>query len=92
MAAPPPAFPKLVWNRDTDGGRYAPPDGDGKGKAPAKPQEHRDYEKQEKGRPPHPGEESRHDEGPRGGEGKDERKPIPEVDPSTDPPRSSPGA
>lgn len=34
-------FPKLVWNRDAQGGRYSPPDGDGH--ASARPSEHRDY-------------------------------------------------
>lgn len=92
MAAPTTMFPKLVWNRDAQGGRYAPPDGDGGGRAPSKPEEQRDYEDEQKGRPHRAGDGPRRDEGVIPGDGKGGGKPVPDIDPSTDPPRSSPGA
>ena len=92
MAAPPTIFPKLVWNRDAQGGRYSPLDGDGKGHPPAKPEEHRDYESEQKGRPHREGDGPRQDEGIIPGDGKGAGKPVPEIDPSTAPPPSKPGA
>lgn len=91
MTAPAKMFPKLVWNRDAQGGRYSPPDGDGHGHAPARPSEHRDYEDEKKGRPHRQGEGPRRHEGPAEGEGKGGGKPKPEIDPSIDVSRSSPG-
>ena len=91
MTAPVSIFPKLVWNRDVQGGRYEPSNGDGNGRPPAKPAEHRDYEDEKKGRPHRIGEGPRWQEGADQGDGKGGGKPVPEVDPSKDPPRSSPG-
>lgn len=90
MAAHLKMFPRLVWNRDAQGGRYAA-GGDGKDRAPVKPEEHRDYENQQKGRPHRAGDGPRQDEGIISGDGKGAGKPVPEVAPATDPPRSKPG-
>ena len=92
MTAPPTIFPKLVWNRDAQAGRYTPPEGDGHGRAPAKPEEQRDYEKEKKGRPHRAGDGPRRNEGAIPGDGKGGGKSAPDIDPSTDPPRSGPGA
>lgn len=91
MNNPSATFPKLVWNRDTQGGRYAVLDGDGGGRAPAEPEEHRDYEDEKKGRPHRAGDGPRRHEGAIPGTGTGGGKPVPEVDPSADPPRSTPG-
>lgn len=89
MTAPAAIFPKLVWSRDVQGGRYAP-DGDGKGHAPSRPSEHRDYEDEQKGRPHRQGEGPRRGEGIVSGDGKGGGKPVPDIDPSLDPPRTKP--
>ena len=91
MTMPSTIFPRLVWNRDAQGGRYHPSGADGNGRSPEKPDEHRDYENEKKGRPHRIGEGPRWHEGAHSGYGKGGHKPVPEVDPATDPPRSSPG-
>lgn len=88
MTAPSTTFPRLAWSRDGQDGCYTPPEGDGHGRAPANPEEERDYEREKKGRPHRAGHGPRRHEGAIPGDGKGGGRPTPDVDPSRDPPDS----